>query len=233
MADDAIHYIAQINHVKEVILFGTADLAFWRERLRTQGLFPSDDNGQAALLITATDLVWLGIRFQELTVSIMISQPEDGGRQDGFYLVRAFNSSHLLALAERTFFRTPYHHAQVQAEHRLPASFALRGGSSPILRASMKGARPLMRRADEQWEGTIFLPRDANPANAPDRYFFARLGGDTETYPFSSQTDLFELASASHERAVQWLIASNFRAQEWRLRANATHARSRTYIRPA
>ncbi len=233
MANDAIRYIAQINHVKEVILFGAADLPFWRERLSTQGLFPYDDKGQAALLITTTDLAWLGIRFQEMTVSVVVSQPEDGSRQDGFYLVRAFNSSHLLALAERTFFQTPYQHAQVQVEHQPPVSLALRGGSSPILRASMKGARPLMRRADEQWEGTIFLPRDANPARAPDRYFHARLGGDTETYPFSSQTDLFELAPAAHDRAVQWLIASNFRAQEWRLRANATHARSRTYIRPA
>ena len=233
MANDTIRYVAQINHVKEVILFGAADLPFWRERLSTQGLFPYDDKGQAALLITTTDLAWLGIRFQEMTVSVVVSQPEDGSRQDGFYLVRAFNSSHLLALAERTFFQTPYQHAQVQVEHQPPVSLALRGGSSPILRASMKGARPLMRRADEQWEGTIFLPRDANPARAPDRYFHARLGGDTETYPFSSQTDLFELAPAAHDRAVQWLIASNFRAQEWRLRANATHARSRTFTRPA
>lgn len=233
MADNAINYIAQINHVKEVILFGNADLALWRERLRTQGLFPYDDKGQAALLLTATDLVWLGIRFQELTVSVVISQPEDGARQDGLYLVRAFNSSRLLALTERTFFQTPYHHARVQVEHLLPASLTLSVGAAPILKASMKGARPLLRNTDELWEGTIFLPRDTNQANVPGRHFYARLGGRTETYPFLSHTDSFELAPAAQDKVVQWLSASNFRAQEWRLRADATHARSRTYTRPA
>ena len=233
MADDAIHYIAQINHVKEVILFGTADLLFWRERLRTQGLIPYDDKGQAALLITATDLAWLGIRFQELTVSVVVSQPEDGRRQDGFYLVCAFNSSRLLALAERTFFQTPYHHAQVQVEHRLPASLALRAGSLPRLKASMKGARPLLRSADELWEGMIFLPRDTNQANVPGRYFQARLGGRTETYPFSSNTDSFELASTPDDTVFQWLVMSHFSAQEWRVRADAAHSRSQTFTRPA
>lgn len=103
MENSAITYVTRIENVREVILHGAADLSFWRARLHMSGLFPYQEQGRAALLLTATDLSWLGVRFQEFTVSVVVSQVEDGSRQDGFYLVGAFNSSRLLTLAENLF----------------------------------------------------------------------------------------------------------------------------------
>ena len=231
MENSAVTYVTRIENVREVILHGAADLSFWRARLHMSGLFPYQEQGRALLWLTATDLRWSGLRFQEFTLSLAVSQVEDGSRQDGFYLVGAFNSSRLLTLAERTFFRTPYRRARVQVDNQLPAMLALHAGASTCLRASMTDVRPLLRSADELWEGTIFLPQDAAATNSPGRCFRARLGGYTETYPFLSDADTFELTPTPGHLVFQWLLQSDFRAQEWRLRANATHARSRTFTR--
>lgn len=227
MTDAAAPYITRINNVKEVNLFGAADLPFWQARLKPRGLTPYDDKGQALLLLAAADLRWLGIRFQEFTVSVVVSRQEDGRGQDASYLVAATNSSRPLAWAERNFFDTPYDYGLVQLEPQPPASLALGVGSSTLLRASMAGTRPFQRRAEEVWEGTIFLPQDARQKNGANRRFYARLGGHTDTYPFLPSTDVFELAP--HNDAMQWLIESNFRPREWRLRVNAAHARSQTF----
>ena len=228
MTDAAAPYITRINNVKEVNLFGAADLPFWQARLKPRGLTPYDDKGQALLLLAAADLRWLGIRFQEFTVSVVVSRQEDGRGQDASYLVAATNSSRPRAWAERNFFDTPYDYGLVQLEPQPPASLALGVGSSTLLRASMAGTRPFQRRAEEVWEGTIFLPQDARQKNGANRRFYARLGGQTDIYPFLPSTDVFELAP--HNDAMQWLIESNFRPREWRLRANAAHARSQTVV---
>ena len=50
-----IKYVADLKHVREVSLLGTADLAFWEDRLRGEGLAP------AALPQRVADrLIWLG-----------------------------------------------------------------------------------------------------------------------------------------------------------------------------
>ncbi|MFZ2423976.1 MAG: hypothetical protein WA029_22820 [Anaerolineae bacterium] len=227
MTDAAAPYITRINNVKEVNLFGAADLPFWQARLKPRGLTPYDDKGQALLLLAAADLRWLGIRFQEFTVSVVVSRQEDGRGQDASYLVAATNSSRPLAWAERNFFDTPYDYGLVQLEPQPPASLALGVGSSTLLRASMVGARPVQRRGQEVWEGTIFLPQGARQKNGANRRFYARLGGQTDIYPFLPAADTFAPAPSSD--AMRWLIESNFQPREWHLRADAAHARSQTF----
>ena len=87
-------YISTITDVREVALAGTADLAYWRERLRGEGLAPLDDDGRASLLLTAIESKFRGIPFRELSISVLLP----GG---GAFLAHAFNSSRLLAFAER------------------------------------------------------------------------------------------------------------------------------------
>src|SRR5690606_28624144 len=89
-------YITTITDVREVALWATADLGYWRERLRDEDLLPFDDGGRAALLLTAIDSKFRGISFRELSISVLVGD----GRSA--FLAHAFSSSRLLAFAERT-----------------------------------------------------------------------------------------------------------------------------------
>ena len=40
-------YVAKVSRVREVSLLGSADLAFWRERLKTEDLVPAEREGMA------------------------------------------------------------------------------------------------------------------------------------------------------------------------------------------
>src|SRR3954470_23468112 len=87
-----VKWAAELTHVREVSLLGTADVAFWKDRLLKQGLVPAESDGRAQLLIIAADLKFKRVRFRELSFSVLVSRPEEGTRQDAAFLVRAFNS---------------------------------------------------------------------------------------------------------------------------------------------
>jgi hypothetical protein len=53
--DDGIRWAATLPHVREVSLLGTADLAFWRDRLREEDLAPLDRDGKAQVMLIAAD----------------------------------------------------------------------------------------------------------------------------------------------------------------------------------
>lgn len=115
-----VKWAAEPAHVREVSLLGTADLAFWKDRLMKEDLLPAESDGQAQLLIVAADSKFMGVRFRERSFSVLVSRQEEGTRQDAAYLVRAFNSCRLFAFCERVFFATPYNHGDV----RVSASFS-------------------------------------------------------------------------------------------------------------
>src|SRR5947209_20045135 len=96
-----VKYVADLAHVREVSLFGTADLAFWQDRLRFEGLIPTESDGHAQLWVVAADAKFMGVRFRELSFSVLASRHEAGASQDGAFLVRAFNSCRLFAFSER------------------------------------------------------------------------------------------------------------------------------------
>src|SRR6476620_3923767 len=118
----SVKWAAELAHVQEVSLLGTADLAFWKDRLLKEDLLPAESGGQAQILIIASNLKYMGVRFRELSFSVLVSLPEAGIRQDAAYLVRAFNSCRPFAFCERVFFSTPYYHGDVQVSASLPAS---------------------------------------------------------------------------------------------------------------
>src|SRR5206468_3850312 len=117
-----IKWVAELAHVQEVSLLGTADLAFWKDRLLKEDLRPAESCGQAQLLIIAANSKYMGVRFRELSFSVLVARLQAGVRQDAAYLVRAFNSCRLFAFCERVFFSTPYHHGDVRVSASLPAS---------------------------------------------------------------------------------------------------------------
>src|SRR5690349_2716741 len=125
-------YVAEPTHVREVSLLGTADLAFWNERLAGEDLVPAVKDGKAQLLIIAADLKFLGIRFRELSFSVLASPVEGGARRDGAYLAQAFNTSRWFAFCERAFFAAPYRHGDVGVSASFPPSVRLRKGGEVV-----------------------------------------------------------------------------------------------------
>ena len=224
----AVPYITTIAQVREVTLVGSADLTFWQRHLAHKNLAPTPANGRAQLILSAPNLRWSGIRFQELSLGVLVGQPPAGMPLTGLYLAYAANSSRLLAFLERTLFHTPYECQAVCVDATLPASISVTTRSGVSMRAAMAPSATRLWGRDDEWEGTIFLPTP--PARrAQGRWFRARLGGPTVAYAFNPATDTLTLNPAGGAGLPQVLIDSQFTPEEWRLRTNATHARSRTY----
>lgn len=218
----SIKYAADLHNVKEVTLHGTADLSFWETVLHKENLFLYHENGRAVLLLSAIEAKWRGFRFREFVIAVGICLNENGMRLDGYYLPHAFNSSRCLTFSERVFFRTPYFRGNIRLENKLPASIRLQDRTEVLLHArmSLPGTSPIVEYLE--WEGPIFLPNNRGK-------FFAVLAGEADIYPFSSETDRFELKPSARHQIFQQLIDSDFAGSVWSLRSNARHARSKTY----
>ncbi len=232
----SVKWAAELAHVREVSLLGTADLAFWKDRLRTEALLPAESDGRAQLLITAADSKFMGVRFRELSFCVPVSRPDSGTRQDAAYLVRAFNSCRFFAFCERVFFSTPYYPGDVRVSAALPTSmhlvkkgevvFAAEMGAEP----SVSGREPL-RIGEDGWHGPVFLPEGRRREGRQGKYFVARLRGYTRTYAFLPGTDSVAIRPSPDSEVLQALRDSHFAAKEWILRDDATHAKSKTYTR--
>jgi hypothetical protein len=223
-----MRYIAEIPNVCEVILFGLADLSYWQDRLALYDLQPVPNNGKAEITISATELKWMGVKFNELTVSIASGRGEDGHSQDEAYLIHAYNSVRVLALTERQIFRTPYYYGDLRVEARVPASMQLNKGGAIALYAAMSGEGVRLRKEYQAWEGPVFLPSSKKNHKQAGELFYVKLVGETEVYPFAA-ADRLELIPDKVDGVLRWLVDSNFAGHEWRIRANATHSRSKTY----
>ncbi len=219
MVKEAIQYAAYIEHVREVALFGTADMGFWREALGREGLFAYEVDGRAGILISAPRLLWKGARFCECAVSVAVSGREDGGSHDGYFLAHAFNSNRFFAFSERLFFRTPYYFAEVAVSEKVPAS--MRVGAQTIFEARMNvGEHAPARVAEEYFQGRVYLPGGRD-------YFVARISGETAFYPFATEDTLVMTGDGIFGQ----LRESQFAGVEWRIREDAIHGKSKTYRR--
>src|SRR4051812_34281167 len=107
---EEIKWAAELSHVREVSLLGTADGAFWTQRLRDEDLLLAHRDGKAQVMIVAADSKFMGVRFGELSISVLASDRANHGA----YLVHAWNSCRFFAFCERSFFATPYAHGEVQ-----------------------------------------------------------------------------------------------------------------------
>jgi hypothetical protein len=114
-------------------------------------------------------------------------------------LIQAYNSRRFFAFCERTFFSTPYLFAKI-------AIGATSMHADGVLHAEMHGDREPTSVTHEHWDMTIHLPRE--------RKFYARLTGLTRRYPFLP-ADVADLPG--------------FTGEEWIVRDDATHAKSKTY----
>lgn len=239
MKDDEIKWAAKIAHVREVSLFGTADLGYWAERLRREDLVPDDRDGRARVMIIAAALKWMGVRFRELSVSVLVRTGAGDAERKGAYLLQAWNSSRFLAACERVFFSTPYWHGDVRVSASGPASIQVVRGVEIVFAAEMRpdgvagdGGEPT-RAAEGGWSGPVFLPGSAAATIGRRKLFFAKLEGLTDMHPFNPGNDGLTIRPSPGCDALAALVESNFVATEWVIRPDAKHAKSKTYRRAA
>jgi hypothetical protein len=227
-----IRYQAEIAPVREVGLDGRADLGFWREQLRAEALQPADFGGQARLVVGAIDSSYRGIAFRELTIAVWLAPTGIDDDRDAVFLPRAYNSSRFFAFVERWWFGTPYEHAAIEVETSARPSFTLSREGAVLFRAALSedgpSARARARSGEEGWEGPIVLPRREPGRNDDRTFFYGRIGGDTDVYPFRAQ-DAVTITPAARDDALRFLVESGFRGVEWVVRRAGTHARSRTF----
>jgi len=234
-----IKWVAEVFHVREVSLLGTADLGFWRDRLLMEDLTPAEKEGRAQVLIISAEMKWVGIRFREVSFSVVVTPPAKGVHRDAVFLVQAFNSRRLLAISERVFFSTPYDFGDIQLSSSLPCSIQLSTGASVVFKAAMQTDGLSTQRVTsfsgrDSWDGPIFIPRKRLREGAPRRVFFGKLSGHTLRYPFEQNNDALTISEKPGcSGVIHALQASHFVAKEWIVRDDATHARSKTYKRSA
>ena len=206
-----IRYVAEPKHVREVTLTGTADFGFWSDYLKTEGLTPMRCGDVAQILVVSAEMIYLGVRFTEVSFSVRTVLTQDGSSA-GMRLLHAFTSSRVFAWCERTMFATPYSHGACRVSVQSPPSVRLDAPGGCVLSAEMF---PLARSATRAGDG---------------RLFFGRLSGHTVVYPFSS-SDRFAMDLSAGGGVLQPLADSRFFPQEWVVRADATHGKSKTYRR--
>lgn len=227
-------YAAQIQNVREVGLTGTADLGYWTEQLKSQGLTPLEHHGHARLLITGTNARFGGFAFRELGIGVFASAEQAGSGMEGLLLLHAFNSNRFFAFIERTFFSTPYYRGKVSVEVD-PARFTLARSADDSVsgRLGREGAavRPAETDQPGGWSGPIFLPGMADVPHQDRKWFYGHLSGQTRTWAFLPGEDQLALPHVMAEPVFAWLLESGFAGLEWTVRADAKHAKSKTYRR--
>jgi hypothetical protein len=232
-----VKWAAELAHVREVSLMGTADLAFWKDRLLKEELRPAENDGRAQLLIIAADSKFMGVRFRELSFCVSVARRPDGGtRQDAAYLVRAFNSCRFFSFCERVLFSTPYDHGDVRVRASLPTSVHLVKRGEVVFSAEMGAdlsglGREPSRSGEDGWDGPVFLPEGRRRGGRQGKLFVARLRGYTRRYTFLPGTDSVALRALPDSEVLRALRDSHFLAKEWIIREDATHAKSKTYTR--
>jgi len=78
----AVRYVADLNHVREVSLHGTADLAFWKDRLAPEGLSPAEHDGRADRMPRRHDRKQDALNM-EVPANAVVERPEDDPGRDG------------------------------------------------------------------------------------------------------------------------------------------------------
>src|SRR5512139_362188 len=131
------NFIVTVQHVKEVTLAAEADLAYWQNRLKGRRVYPFNQQGKAAIAISATELHSMGRRSNEVTIGLIVSERPAADSADALYLVQAFNSLRTFAWIERTFFATPYDLARIQVDEHAPVKVRLEDRAGVMLNLQM------------------------------------------------------------------------------------------------
>jgi hypothetical protein len=231
MGDTSVKYVAELAHVREVSMLGAADLGFWNAKLRDEDLMLAHKDGQAQILVVAAASKYLGLRFQEVSFSVLIDGFE-GEQIAGAYLLQAYNSSRFFAFCERRLFCTPYEFANIRVECSPIAVVVITGGNTVFEAVTSEPNSSAAQGARLGWKGPVLLPK-IRAKGGKRKLFFAKIQGHTRSRAFEHGADTLRLNASHGEDIIQDLISSGFAVREWAIREDASHAKSKTYTSDA
>ena len=199
-------------------------------------LDPAERDGQAQVMVSAAELKYWGVRFREVSFSVQVRPVEDLTRPNAAYLLGAYNSLRMFAFVERVFFSTPYRYGDVRVSASLPAFVHIFKNDDVVFRAEMAAdgvgpGREPSQVGEDGWDGPVFLPEKHRSKDGPGRLFFARVRGNTRAYPLLPSQDVVAIKPSIGCEVLQALSDSHFVAQQWNIREDAAHAKSKTYKR--
>jgi hypothetical protein len=85
----------------------------------------------------------------------------------------------------------------------------------------------------EGFQGPVFLPDRGGNDRSRRRFFYALIHGLTQVYPFDASRDELSVDADCDVAAARGLAESDFMPTEWQVRNDATHGKSKTYVRGA
>ncbi len=221
MMTESVKYVTVIDPVFEVTLSGTADANLWREYLKQEELEIQNSQDVVNIIISAVDSKYLGIPFQEFSISVEVSE-------NRYLLAHAYNSIGWFALAERALFQTPYYKGDVNvtANH-----LRLSHGKSTCFEAHLAEQSPAINHATERDELLVHLPKRLRRNTLHPHYFCALLEGETDT--FAGEEVSISIEATAADSVLQLLNDSHLHICEWRTRVSARHSKSKTYTSTA
>ncbi|MBZ0297491.1 MAG: hypothetical protein K8L99_33345 [Anaerolineae bacterium] len=213
-----IKYATVIEPVFEVTLSGIANAHIWRDYLRQEGYENGNTADEIDITISAVDSRFKGIRFQEFSISLKI-------HENRYFLANAYNSIALFAFAERTFFRTPYYKGDIEVyADRLCLGY----NGQRLFEASLAAQAPLLTSVHHCEDLFVALPKHLRKKPLQPHFFYARLEGLTEVY--SGNDVAIQIMPRQEDRMMTLLEASQFQVNDWHIRRNARHSKSKTYM---
>jgi hypothetical protein len=75
----------------------------------------------------------------------------------------------------------------------------------------------------------VFLPERRAKTGGASKLFFAKIEGHTRAYPYLPSRDELEITSSAGANVFRLLLDGGFAGQEWIVREDATHAKTKTY----
>lgn len=218
-------FVATVENVTEVSISGTADWRPWREHLAVEDLTPRhDDQGRAEVRILACSSRYKRLAFRECSIAVTLA---GDAPLPSVFLLRAYNSRRCFAWSERSFFGTPYEHADVQVGAQAPAGFSV-AQNDVLLEARRGPGAPSPEPGSERDETIcIYIPR--RPRKQP-RLYYASLRGPLIDLPFAPG-DEFQVRPPSADHPLALLQETSFRPVRWSIGTGRVHARTNSYHR--
>ncbi|MCA9255162.1 MAG: hypothetical protein KDA33_05965 [Phycisphaerales bacterium] len=220
-------YAAVVKHAREVTLMGTADADHWAAPLERVGLTPCRRDDRVGMLISVAAGKW-GIHFREVAIGVAACRQPGCNAPDGYYAAYAFHSSRLFAWCERTFFKASHRLATIDLTLDPPASIEIRSETDIALRAAMGTARERSRQETVDIVFPVFLPNRGDRMASNRNVFHVRIAGETDAYPYESESDFFTVGEDNGALAMPLLAECDFQGTEWLVRRDAIHARTKT-----
>jgi hypothetical protein len=218
--DTRTPYITIIEPVLEVTLICQGKVALWETFLANEGIMLPSDQDKVEIVLSAVEARYMGMKFRELSCSLRINETQ-------VFLVHAFNSNYLFALAERTFFRTPYYHGNLAVT---PHHIRLMNQEKPLLEATLPKAVSVTHCQEEADEWQILLPSALRKQPTLPHYFNARLEGSTRYYAVLPDRPVL-FVGAGLPNSLKPLGESEIIVEKWLVRDRARHSKSQTFTR--